>query len=96
MDDKGKPSDSARSLTTGAGVGAIAISKDGTKLLLYVPYTEEPKNTLISEWLGLCIEGINEYAQFDNYRAALTKFDYELTRKSLNSRYIISYYSKTE
>jgi len=72
------------------------VSKNKTILLLYVPYTDEPRNTLISEWLGLCIEGINEYANFDFYRAALTKFNFELTKKSLNSRYLIAYYSKTE
>lgn len=75
---------------------ASQVSKDGTKLLLYVPYTDEPRNTLISEWLGLCIDGINEYANFDTIRAALTKYNFELTKKSLNSRYIISYHSKTE
>ncbi|MBK5114408.1 MAG: hypothetical protein KGD59_15235 [Candidatus Heimdallarchaeota archaeon] len=75
---------------------ASQVSKDGTKLLLYVPYKDEPRNTLISEWLGLCIDGINEYANFDTIRAALTKYNFELTKKSLNSRYIISYHSKTD
>ncbi len=74
---------------------ASQVAHDGTKLLIYVPYHDQPKNTLIPEWLGLCLENISEYADYDKYKAALTKYEFEIDRKKIDSRFIIAYYSPT-
>lgn len=57
---------------------ANQISKEGTKLLIMVPFKDEPKNTIISEWLGFCVEGMGYYLNPDSYRVMLPKFGFDI------------------
>ncbi|MHA1743168.1 MAG: class I SAM-dependent methyltransferase [Candidatus Heimdallarchaeota archaeon] len=61
---------------------ANQVSHDGTKLLLHVPLTKKPKETLIAEWLAECIEVIDTYHNFDYYNVALSNNKFSVTKST--------------
>jgi len=72
---------------------ANQVSNEKTKMISVVPFRDEPKNTLIPEWLGLCVDGFGNYIQYDTYKILLAQYGFELAPRSnssnvLHSRFI--------
>ncbi|MCF2143150.1 MAG: class I SAM-dependent methyltransferase [Candidatus Heimdallarchaeota archaeon] len=60
------------------------VSHDGTKLLLQVPFTKKPTETLLAEWLAECIEVVDTYHNFDYYNVALSNNKFTITKSGSN------------
>jgi hypothetical protein len=71
---------------------ANQVATKGTKLLLQVPFTNQPKHTLLAEWLAECIEGINVFKTLDHYKVALNLSKFEYNSKLSTNEYIIATY----
>ncbi len=69
------------------------IAKDGTKLLIQTPFIDEPKHSLIAEWLGVCVEGMGLYSTLENYKVLLSQHGFELEKVEKQSNCIIAYYN---
>ena len=67
---------------------ANQIAKEGTKLLLMIPFKDEPTNTLIAEWLGFCVENLGPYNNPDYYRVILPKHGFEINNLSTEKNLI--------
>ncbi|MBN1329706.1 MAG: hypothetical protein JXA54_09560 [Candidatus Heimdallarchaeota archaeon] len=72
---------------------ASQTARKGTKLVIYVPFVDQPNNTLLAEWLAMCIESIEFYRNFDYYNVALSKHNFEIKEKKANNRFIIANYN---
>lgn len=57
---------------------ASQVANKGAKILIQVPFTNQPKNVLLAEWLAECINGIDGFQTLEHYKVALniSKFDY--------------------
>jgi len=71
---------------------ASQTAKKGTRLLLYVPFVNQPNNTLLAEWLAMCFDSIDHYRNFDFYNVALSKHNFEIEQKKINKKYIVASY----
>jgi len=72
---------------------ANQVSNEKTKMLSVVSFKDEPKNTIIPEWLGLCVEGFGNYIQYDTYKILLSQYGFELaprknTSNVLHARFV--------
>ena len=68
------------------------ISLEGTKMLIQSPVTNNPKNSLIAEWLGLCVDGMGGYSTIENYKVLLSQHDFEVKTVKKESNFIIAEY----
>ena len=64
---------------------ANQVAAKKTKMISVMPFKDEPKNTLIPEWLGLCVEGLGNYIQYDTYKILLSQYGFELAPRSNGS-----------
>jgi hypothetical protein len=71
---------------------ASQVAEKGSKLLLQVPFTNQPKHALLAEWLAECIEGIDKFKTLDQYKVALNLSKFEYDSKLSNDEYIIASY----
>ncbi|MFW9922523.1 MAG: hypothetical protein ACFFDW_04445 [Candidatus Thorarchaeota archaeon] len=69
---------------------AQQISCEGTKLIITIPFLDQPKNVLISEWLGNCIEGMGQYMSSDYYRVILPKYKFEINKLDTTTNTLIA------
>lgn len=68
------------------------ISFKGTKMLIQSPFSGNPKNSLIAEWLGLCVNGMGGYSTIENYKVLLSQHDFEVKEVRKESNIIIAEY----
>ncbi len=71
---------------------AAQVAKSKTKLIMYVPFINQPKDTILAEWLAMCIESIEVYRNFDYYNVVFSNNNFEIDQKKINKRYIIARY----
>ncbi|MHA1220276.1 MAG: hypothetical protein ACTSQB_00940 [Candidatus Heimdallarchaeota archaeon] len=71
---------------------ASQVATKGTKLLMHVPFKDQPNETLIAEWLVQVIEGIDSYRDFDYYNVILSNCKFSIDQKNTNSRFILATY----
>ncbi|MHA1243238.1 MAG: hypothetical protein ACTSP7_01575 [Candidatus Heimdallarchaeota archaeon] len=64
---------------------ANQVSNDKTRMISVMPFRDEPKNTIIPEWLGLCVEGLGNYIQYDTYKILLSQYGFELAPRENTS-----------
>ena len=72
------------------------IAKKDTQMVIWVPYLNQPLNTLIPEWLGDCVDGMNEYVTFENYKIVLAKNNFQINAKKSSTISINAYFSLFE
>jgi hypothetical protein len=61
------------------------VSNEKTKMISDMPFKDEPQNTLLPEWLGLCVEGLGNYIHYDTYKILLAQYGFELAPRTNNS-----------
>ncbi len=69
------------------------ISKEGTKLLIQNPLIDDPKHSLIAEWLGMCVEGMGLYSTLENYKIILSQHGFEVEKVEKKNNIIIAKYN---
>ncbi len=69
------------------------ISKKGTKLLIQAPLIDNPKHSLIAEWLGMCVEGMGLYSTLENYKVLLSQHGFEIDKVVGINNSIIAIYN---
>lgn len=69
------------------------ISEEGTKLLIQNPLTDDPKYSLIAEWLGVCVEGMGLYSTLENYKVLLSQHGFEVDKVERKNNSIIARYN---
>ncbi|NHJ48853.1 MAG: hypothetical protein FK733_13800 [Asgard group archaeon] len=65
---------------------------DGTKIIMQVPLSDQPKKTLIAEWLAECIESVDEYKNLDYYKVILNKHKFYYDKKLSTDEFVIATY----
>lgn len=64
---------------------ANQVSNEKTNMISVMPYRDEPKNTIIPEWLGLCVDGFGNYILYDTYKILLAQYGFELAPRNNTS-----------
>lgn len=68
------------------------ISKEETKLLIQAPIIDDPKHSLIAEWLGVCVEGMGLYSTIENYKVLLSQHGFAVEKVEQKTNSIIAKY----
>ncbi|NHJ39735.1 MAG: hypothetical protein FK731_06850 [Asgard group archaeon] len=69
---------------------ANQVAKKETKIIIQIPLTNQPKNTLLAEWLAECIYGIDGFQTIEHYKIALNNSNFDYNSKLSTKEFIIA------